>query len=71
MKANLLSLGYCGVEGIQFPVEVEVEVVEEEWYGSVLHTLPTEEILRIGGDPDMFVDNDTYLLIPSEYELLD
>lgn len=68
MKAKLLSLGYCGVKGIQFPVEVEV--IEEMWYGDKLYALSTEEIVRIGGNPAMFTEGDTYPLVEREFELL-
>lgn len=69
MKAKLLSLGYCGVKGIQFPVEVEV--IEEMWYGDKLYAVSTEEIVRIGGNPAMFTEGDTYPLDEREFELLE
>lgn len=69
MKANLLSLGYCGVEGIQFPVEVTL--VKEQWYGLEGYAISTEEVIRIGGDPDMFLEGGTYTLVEEEFELLE
>lgn len=68
MKATLLSLGYCGVDKIQFPVEVEL--VKETWFGRDLYAISTEEVVRIGGDSAMFLPDDTYPLIESEFKLL-
>lgn len=68
MKIKLLSLGYCGVQNINFPVEVDAVI--EEWYGEQLYAISTEEIVRIGGDPDMFQQDDTYPLVEDEFELL-
>lgn len=69
MKANLLSLGYCGVSNIQFPVKVTL--VKEEWYGLEVYAISTEEVIRIGGDSDMFLEGDTYPLVEEEFELLE
>lgn len=69
MKIKLLELGYCGTEGITFPVEVEAVV--EKWCKRDLVCLTTEEILRIGGDPEMFIILETYPLVETEFEIVE
>ena len=64
MKVRLLNDGgFRGLLRVQFPVEVEAELVTTDG-GSDAYGVPYSELLRIGADADAFDDTELWYWLP-------